>query len=99
VAAGAAGRHYLEPANPARDAARIRAMYTDPDHARRGIGRLIPETCEAAARAEGFGRAELVATLAGEPLYSACGYGVVEENVADTPSGIAIPVRHMAKDL
>lgn len=85
--------------DPTRDAARIRAMYTHPAHARRGVGRLILEACEAAARAEGFGRAELVATLSGEPLYRACGYRLIEETQADTRSGIAIPVRRMGKDL
>ena len=39
--------------DPATDAARIRAMYTHPDHVRRGIGRMILERCEQAARAEG----------------------------------------------
>jgi GNAT superfamily N-acetyltransferase len=49
--------------DPARDAARVRAMYTDPAFVRRGVGRLILALCEEAARAEGFCRAELVATL------------------------------------
>jgi len=59
---------------PGRDAARIRAMYTDPHFVRRGMGRIILNACEAAARAEGFDRLELVATLAGEPLYLAAGF-------------------------
>jgi hypothetical protein len=33
--------------DPATEAARVRAMYTDPAHARRGIGRLIFGLCEA----------------------------------------------------
>ena len=65
-----------EPAllDPARDAARVRAMYTDPAFARRGIGRLILQLCEAEAASAGFRRVELMATLAGEPLYRSCGY-------------------------
>jgi hypothetical protein len=35
---------------------------------------MILARCENAARAEGFARAELVATMAGMPLYLACGY-------------------------
>src|ERR1700761_9476891 len=54
--------------DPAKDAARVRAMYTSPTFARRGVGRLILSLCEAAAKAEGFTRVELAATLAGEPL-------------------------------
>src|SRR3954451_8454791 len=64
--------------DPAKDAARVRAMYTHPAFVRRGIGRLILSLCEAAARAEGFTRVELGATMAGEPLYRACGYQSVE---------------------
>ncbi len=85
--------------DPRKDAARIRAMYTHPDHARRGVGRMILRTCEDAARSEGFGRAELVATLSGEPLYRACGYVLMEESMAETRSGPSIPVRLMGKDL
>jgi GNAT superfamily N-acetyltransferase len=79
--------------DPSRDAARIRAMYTHPDFARRGVGRLIIGLCEAAARAEGFRRAEMMATLAGAPLYRACGYGEMER-VFD-----AVPLVRMGKDL
>src|SRR6186997_3655301 len=54
--------------DPARDAAKVRAMYTHPDFTRRGIGRLVLSLCENAAKAEGFTRVELMATMAGEPL-------------------------------
>ena len=54
--------------DPAKDAARVRAMYTHPGFVRRGVGRMILDACEAAARAEGFRRVELVATMAGLPL-------------------------------
>ena len=46
----------------------------DPDHARRGIGRALLERCEAEARARGFRRFELMATLPGLRLYEALGY-------------------------
>jgi len=64
--------------DPVVDAARVRAMYTHPAFLRRGIGRLILDNCEAAARNEGFGRLQLAATLAGEPLYRAYGFAEIE---------------------
>lgn len=82
--------------DPARDAARVRAMYTDPAFTRRGVGRLILSLCEDAARAEGFARAELMATLAGEPLYRACGYSAVER-LTDDRGGTAVPLLRMTK--
>ncbi|MGH7340375.1 MAG: GNAT family N-acetyltransferase [Candidatus Rokuibacteriota bacterium] len=84
--------------DPAQDAARIRAMYTHPRHARKGVGRLILALCEEAARAEGFRRAELMSTLAGEPLYRACGYEA-HERVTDDRGGVAVPLVRMAKRL
>ena len=83
--------------DPATDAARIRAMYTDPDRARQGIGRLILSICEGAARDAGFGRAEMMATLAGEPLYRACGYAPIER--IETPGDTPVPMVRMGKSL
>ena len=60
--------------DPRTDAAKIRAFFIDPAYARRGIGRAILHTCEEAARAYGFTRFELMATLPGVRLYRACGY-------------------------
>ncbi len=60
--------------DPATEPARIRAMYTHPDHARQGVGRFILGLCEAAAAAEGFAMLELSSTLSGAPLYRACGF-------------------------
>ena len=84
--------------DPAVDAARVRAMYTHPDHARSGVGRSILALCERAARAEGFSSVELMATLAGEPLYRACGYRA-RERIADARGGAAVPLVRMHKDL
>eukprot|EP01037_Dinobryon_pediforme_P015032 gene15032-15171_t len=55
--------------DPATEPARIRAMYTQPDFARRGVGRALLAHCEAAARGEGFVACELMGTMAGIPLY------------------------------
>ena len=84
--------------DPANDAARVRAMYTHPDFTRRGVGRLILSLCEQAAAAEGFVRAELMATLAGEPLYRACGYRPIEA-LTDDRGGVAVPLLRMSKAL
>lgn len=83
----------------ARDAAKVRAMYTDPDFARRGVGRLLLALCEDAARAAGFSRVELMATLAGEPLYRASGYVPAGEVQAPEIDGVAVPLLHMSKKL
>ena len=85
--------------DPSRDAARVRAMYTHPDHVRRGVGRMILQACERAAAGEGFSRCELAATLAGEPLYRACGYVEIERFSAPTSSGVDVPLVRMGKAL
>jgi GNAT superfamily N-acetyltransferase len=85
--------------DPAAEPARIRAMYTSPDFARRGVGRLIIATCEAAAAAEGFAACEMAATLAGEPLYRACGYEVIEPFDGVSASGVRVPLKRMGKKL
>jgi GNAT superfamily N-acetyltransferase len=82
--------------DPAVDPARVRAMYTSPAHARRGVGRLILTLCEAAAASEGFMRLELMSTLSGEPLYTAYGFRPVERLV-DATGGAAVPLVRMEK--
>src|SRR5712692_1430550 len=51
--------------DPQRDAAKIRAFFIHPAWARRGVGTLILEACEQAARVAGFTRYEMGATLTG----------------------------------
>jgi GNAT superfamily N-acetyltransferase len=84
--------------DPSKDAARVRAMYTHPDFARRGVGRLILDLCESAARAESFRNVELMATMAGVPLYRACGYMPVAD-VVDDRGGTPVPLLRMRKRL
>lgn len=84
--------------DPQRDPARVRAMYTHPNHVRKGVGRLILSLCESAARAEGFRSVELMGTLSGEPLYRACGYEVVQE-LEDGRGDVPVPLRRMCKAL
>lgn len=74
--------------------ARIRAMYTDPRYARRGVGRTILRACCDAARSEGFRSLELVATRSGRPLYRRAGFWPIEE-MTDCSTGVAIPLTRM----
>ncbi|HEX4349585.1 MAG TPA: GNAT family N-acetyltransferase [Verrucomicrobiae bacterium] len=83
--------------DPAHDPARIRAFFVHPQWPRRGIGRSILGNCEAAILAAGFQKAELVATLAGEPLYAAYDYTVVERYEVPMSGGLVLPVVRMAK--
>jgi GNAT superfamily N-acetyltransferase len=76
--------------DPATEAARVRAMFVHGDWARRGLGRAILESCEAAARAEGFRTLSLMATLPGEPLYRAYGFREVERVDITTPDGVTM---------
>jgi GNAT superfamily N-acetyltransferase len=92
-----AGRDSARP-DPARDPARVRAMYTHPDFTRRGVGRLILSLCESAAAAEGFTRLELMATLAGARLYAAAGFQTIEE-LEDASGGVPVPLVRMGKAL
>lgn len=84
--------------DPARDAARVGAMYTAPAHTRRGVARMILDACEAAARGEGFTRVE-PATRAGEPLYRACFYHPIEHFFSRTSTEVEAPFIRMGKAL
>ena len=83
--------------DPKSEPARVRAMYTSPLFARQGVGKLVLELCEEAARGHGFARVELAATMGGKPLYAACGYRPIEEMLVETPSGVKVPLVRMGK--
>lgn len=85
--------------DPATEPARVRAMYTHPDFARRGVGRLVLSLCEAAAAREGFRSLELAATVAGEPLYLACGFSIIERIEVPTSKAVTVPVARMTKHI
>ncbi|MFC4070915.1 GNAT family N-acetyltransferase [Actinoplanes subglobosus] len=84
--------------DPAQDTAKVRAMYTHPAHARRGIGRMILTACEEAAAAEGFRTLELMGTMSGQPLYTAAGF-VVVEHLHDDRGGAPVPLVRMRKTI
>jgi GNAT superfamily N-acetyltransferase len=85
--------------DPAHDAAKIRAFFVHPQWARRGIGSLILEACENAAREAGFTRLEMGATLSGVAFYRAKGYAAVENQQAPLGNGEVLPIVKMAKTL
>jgi GNAT superfamily N-acetyltransferase len=85
--------------DPTTEPARIRAMYTDPSFARQGVGRLVLRLCEDAARRAGFNSATMMATMAGVPLYRACGYAEAEPVVKVSVDGVEVPLVRMEKRL
>jgi len=84
--------------DPAKDAAKIRAFFIHPDWARRGIGTLLLDACEAAARAVGFTRFEMGATLTGVKLFQQRGYVALERLEVPLEGDITLPVVHMVKE-
>ena len=85
--------------DPARDAAKIRAFFVHPQWARHGIGTLILEACENAARAAGFTRLEMGATLSGVAFYCAKGYAALENLQVPLSNGEILPIVRMAKEI
>ncbi len=85
--------------DPSTDAARIRAMYTHPEWTRRGIGTLLLDLGETAARDAGFRTIELGSTIAGEPLYRARGYVEVSRESHVAINGSDSVIIKMAKSL
>ncbi|MCK5746832.1 MAG: GNAT family N-acetyltransferase, partial [Oricola sp.] len=85
--------------DPATEAARIRAMYTHPHWTRRGVGALLLDLGESAARAAGFKTIELGSTLPGEPLYRARGYEEVSRDIQRAENGQINTIIRMRKSL
>lgn len=83
--------------DPQRDAAKIRAFFIHPDWARQGVGSMLLEACEAAARAAGFTRYEMGATLTGAKLFGPKGYVAVKPISVPLANGETLPVIHMEK--
>ncbi len=85
--------------NPLYDAAKIRAFFVHPQFARQGIGRALMTASEMAARQAGFKRLVLLATLTGEPLYTAVGFVAQERYEEILPDGTPFPVVCMGKEI
>ena len=85
--------------DPATDAARIRAFFVSPLHARRGLGSRLMRHCASEAWGAGFRRLTLVSTLPGEPLYAAFGFTVDERSELELNDGLRIPLANMSREL
>jgi len=85
--------------DPRTEAAKIRAFFVDPAHARRGIGTLLLEKCESEARLRGFSRVELMSTLPGIRLYSARGYSGAQQVRYEVSPGVVIEFLPMSKSI
>ena len=85
--------------DPRTHAAKIRAFFVEPTHARRGVGSLLLERCETEARERGFSRVELMATLPGVRLYAARGYVGSQHVSYDLGNGEHIDFVPMSKEL
>ncbi len=85
--------------DPAHDAAKIRAFFVHPQYIRRGIATLILDACEQAARAAGFTRLEMGATLSGVAFYRAQGYAALENLQVPLSNGEMLPIVKMSKEI
>jgi GNAT superfamily N-acetyltransferase len=85
--------------DPGTDAAKIRAFFVHPAWARRGLGSQLLAHCEQAARAAGFRRCEMAATLTGVPLYLARGYHIVEHGSVPLCGSSTLPVVIMSRSI
>ena len=85
--------------DPASQAAKIRAFFVHPGHARRGIGTLLLQLCESEARRHGYRAVELMATLPGVKLYAARGYTGGAPVNFDVGAGESIQFIPMRKSL
>jgi predicted N-acetyltransferase YhbS len=83
--------------DPSVDAAKIRAFFVHPTWARKGIGSQIMNQCERAALEAGFKTIEIIATLAGEPLYHRFGYQTLQQFEIALPNKSMLPVIRMFK--
>ncbi|HZC44684.1 MAG TPA: GNAT family N-acetyltransferase [Acidobacteriaceae bacterium] len=83
--------------DPLQDAAKVRAIFVHPRWARQGVGSLLLTEAENAAKAAGFRRLEMGATLTGVPVYLQRGYRVTERMTVPLEAGVTLPVIRMEK--
>ena len=82
--------------DPKTEPAKIRAFFIHPDHARKGIARMILSRCEDEARAQRFRALELLSTLPGIEFYKSCGFvetGNLDLDLTETVKLEFVPMR------
>ena len=85
--------------DPKTEPARVRAMFVRPDWTRRGLGTMILEASETAARSEGFRTLALMSTMPGLPLYKRYGFTVDETADITMPNDVTIAGASMSKPI
>ena len=63
-----------EKLDPRKEAAKIRAFFIHPEHARKGLGKQLLNMCEQQAQKHGFSQTQLMSTLSGIAFYKKNGY-------------------------
>ncbi len=91
---GTAGWQVADDDEPA---ARIRKVFVDPAHARRGIGAKLVLEMERQARLAGFTRLTVRSNINAVPLYERLGYRETSRGSMEVAGGIGLPVVFMAK--
>jgi GNAT superfamily N-acetyltransferase len=87
-----------DPDAPGDATATVRAVFTDPAHARRGLARRIMEHIERDAVFLGYAeRINLHATLSGLPLYLVLGYRPIRSHTLRLSNGLGFPAIAMSK--
>ena len=83
--------------DPATEAGKIRAFFVHPNWTRKGLGGILLRACEDAAKAAGFAKVEMGATLSGVLFYAASGYRKLEEVDEHLENGVMMKVVKMGK--
>ena len=76
--------------DPRTQPAKVRAFFVHPDHARKGLGRMLLDRCVTEARSHGFRQIELMATLTGQKLYAKCGFIADASEPYEVSPGVTI---------
>ena len=87
------------PLDPKKDAAKIRAFFVHPGHARQGLGTWLLSHCEQCAKDKGFTCLEMGATVPGERMYARRGYRAIRDEEYPMGDGLTLKIITMAKDV